>query len=100
MSAPREAEAPQPFVLASASPSRRRLLEQAGLRPLILVSGIDEEAIEEALERIRLETAPERIALETIEVPAKKSDIAVDDVVLAWGPDEPREKMSAILARR
>lgn len=49
MSAPREAEAPQPFVLASASPSRRRLLEQAGLRPLILVSGIDEEAIEEEM---------------------------------------------------
>jgi hypothetical protein len=48
-----------------------------------------EEAIEEELERIRLETAPERIALETIDVPAKKSDIAVDDVVLAWVPDEP-----------
>ncbi|MFM9025928.1 MAG: ATP-binding protein, partial [Planctomycetaceae bacterium] len=48
-----------------------------------------EDAIEEELERIRLETAPERIALETIDVPAKKADIAVDDVVLAWVPDEP-----------
>lgn len=48
MSAPRAA-APTPFVLASASPSRRRLLEQAGVTPLILVSGVDEEAIEEAM---------------------------------------------------
>lgn len=48
MSAPR-ATAPAPFVLASASPSRRRLLEQAGVTPLILVSGVDEEAIEEAM---------------------------------------------------
>ena len=48
MSAPRAAD-PAPFVLASASPSRRRLLEQAGLTPLVLVSGVDEEAIEEAM---------------------------------------------------
>jgi septum formation protein len=45
MSAPREG-GPIPFVLASASPSRRRLLEQAGIAPLVLVSGVDEEAIE------------------------------------------------------
>lgn len=43
------AASPPPFVLASASPSRRRLLEQAGVAPLILVSGVDEEAIEEAM---------------------------------------------------
>ena len=48
MSAPRAAS-PPPFVLASASPSRRRLLDQAGVTPLILVSGVDEEAIEEAM---------------------------------------------------
>ena len=48
MSAPREA-GPVAFVLASASPSRRRLLEQAGTAPVILVSGVDEEAIEEAM---------------------------------------------------
>jgi septum formation protein len=48
MSAPREG-GPIPFVLASASPSRRRLLEQAGIAPVVLVSGVDEEAIEEAM---------------------------------------------------
>lgn len=34
------------FVLASASPARRRLLELAGLRVDVLVSGVDENAIE------------------------------------------------------
>jgi septum formation protein len=48
MSAPREG-GPIPFVLASASPSRRRLLEQAGVAHVVLVSGVDEEAIEEAM---------------------------------------------------
>lgn len=33
------------FVLASASPARRRLLESAGLRPEVLVSGVDEAAV-------------------------------------------------------
>lgn len=40
---------PPPFVLASASPARLRLLEQAGLRPIVLVSGVDEESIEGAM---------------------------------------------------
>lgn len=38
-----------PFVLASGSPARLRLLVQAGLDPLVIVSGVDEEAIEEAM---------------------------------------------------
>jgi septum formation protein len=33
------------FVLASASPARRRVLEQAGIRPEVVVSGVDESAI-------------------------------------------------------
>jgi hypothetical protein len=48
-----------------------------------------EEEIEQELDRIRLESAPERIALEAIEIPARKADIAVEDVVLAWVADQP-----------
>jgi septum formation protein len=36
------------LVLASASPARRRLLEQAGFAPEVMVSGVDEESVEEA----------------------------------------------------
>ena len=45
-----------------------------------------EEEVAEAIEQVRLDTAPERIVLEEIEIPARKTDIAVDDVVLAWVP--------------
>ncbi|MCE9632433.1 MAG: DUF87 domain-containing protein [Planctomycetia bacterium] len=45
-----------------------------------------EQEIEEELDRIRLESGPESLALESIDVPAKKTDIAVDEVVLAWVP--------------
>jgi septum formation protein len=31
------------IILASASPSRKRLLESAGISPEVLVSGVDEE---------------------------------------------------------
>ena len=45
-----------------------------------------EDEVAEELERIRLDMLPERLALEEIEIPAKKTDIAVEDVVLAWVP--------------
>ena len=45
-----------------------------------------EDEVNDELERIRIETAPERLALEEVEIPARKTDIAVDDVVLAWVP--------------
>jgi hypothetical protein len=48
-----------------------------------------EEEIEQELDRIRLEAAPERIALEEVDIPARKSDIAVEDVVLAWVAEQP-----------
>ena len=54
-----------------------------------------EAEIEDDLERIRLESAPERIMLETMDIPARKTDIAVDDVVLAWVPREEAARPAA-----
>ena len=45
-----------------------------------------EEDVELELDRIRLEASPDSVALEEIDVPARKTDIAVDEVVLAWVP--------------
>jgi DNA helicase HerA-like ATPase len=49
-----------------------------------------EAEIEADLERIRLESAPERIPLERLEIPARKTDTTVEEVVLAWVPRERR----------
>ena len=81
MSAPREG-APIPFVLASASPSRRRLLEQAGIAPLVLVSGVDEEAIEE---RMRHQPVPDvalALARAKAEAVAELADVPAGALVL------------------
>lgn len=40
---------PPPLVLASASPARLTLLKRLGLNPRVIVSGVDEDALEEAL---------------------------------------------------
>ena len=48
--------------------------------------GLLEEEIETDLERIRLESGSDSIALEPIDIPAKKTDITVEEVVLAWVP--------------
>ena len=44
----------------------------------------DEIALE--LDRIRLDSTPEQLDLEEVDIPARKADIAVEDVVLAWVP--------------
>ena len=45
-----------------------------------------EQEVEERLERIRADSDPARIELEPLEIPARKTDISVDTVVLAWVP--------------
>ncbi|MDT5328291.1 MAG: nucleoside triphosphate pyrophosphatase [Mycobacterium sp.] len=47
-------------VLASASPGRRRVLRQAGIDPLVIVSGVDEDAVVAALPE---NTGPAEITL-------------------------------------
>jgi hypothetical protein len=47
-----------------------------------------EEEIEAELEQIRLDSAPERITLERLEIPARKTDTSIEEVVLAWVPRE------------
>ena len=48
-----------------------------------------EEEIEQELDRIRLEASPDQITLEEIDIPARKTDIAVDEVALAWVAEQP-----------
>jgi hypothetical protein len=45
-----------------------------------------EEEIAAELDRIRLDATVERMELERIDVPARKTGISVDEVVLAWVP--------------
>lgn len=60
------------LLLASASPARRRLLEQAGIAHRVMVSGVDEEAISAAdpvalvqlLAAAKAEAVRERLALD------------------------------------
>jgi TolA-binding protein len=45
-----------------------------------------EGEISDELEKVRLEANPDRLVLEAIEIAPKKTDIAVEEVVLAWVP--------------
>jgi len=45
-----------------------------------------EGEIGDELEKVRLEANPDRLVLEAIEIAPKKTDIAVEEVVLAWVP--------------
>jgi hypothetical protein len=50
-----------------------------------------EEEVSTELERIRLESSPDLLELQELEIPPRKTDIAVDEVVLAWVPQLPAE---------
>ena len=45
-----------------------------------------EGEVGEDLEKVRLEANPDRLVLESVEIAPKKTEISVDDVVLAWVP--------------
>ncbi|MBU6243901.1 MAG: septum formation inhibitor Maf [Actinomycetales bacterium] len=62
------------FVLASASPARRRVLADAGINPIVQVSGVDEEALTAALIAERGAIAPADLALALAQ--AKAQDVA------------------------
>ena len=56
------------------------------------------DEIDLALATVRAEANPERMALEPIEIPPRKTDIAVEEVVLAWVPaaeGTPRQRVPA-----
>ncbi len=73
------------LVLGSASPGRLKVLRQAGIDPLVLVSGVDEDAIAAGLGR---EASPQDVVCALAEAKAAQvageltSDIAADCVVI------------------
>jgi septum formation protein len=72
-------------ILASASPGRRRVLRQAGIDPLVIVSGVDEDAIVAGLPD---HTAPGDVTTALAKAKARAvegaqpTDIASDGVVI------------------
>ncbi|MEB3320806.1 MAG: nucleoside triphosphate pyrophosphatase [Cyanobium sp.] len=70
------------LVLASASPARRRLLEQAGIPHCVRVSGVDEAAIRDGDPAMLVR----RLACAKAESVARKMEIATADPALAGAP--------------
>lgn len=76
--------------MRSASRSARQQADVAhaeeSLSSLLASKEALEAQIAAELDQIRLEASADRVALEELVIPAKKSDIAVEEVVLAWVP--------------
>ena len=105
-------QTPPPLVLASASPARLTLLRRAGLDPKVLVSGVDEDKIEQSLGP---EAEPAEIALVLAQakaravaaLPASEGAIVIgcDSVLEFEGqtlgkPDSPEEAVARWYAMR
>src|SRR4051812_48984985 len=73
------------LVLASASPARLALLENAGVRPRVIVSSVDEPALTASLGRI----SPSDLCLALAQAKARDvaSRIDDDDLVIVIGCD-------------
>ena len=69
------------LVLASASPGRRKVLRQAGIDPLVVVSGVDEDAV---VARLDPDTAPGDV---TTALAAAKADAVAHDLDPAIAAD-------------
>lgn len=67
-------------VLASASPGRRKTLRQAGIDPLVVVSGVDEDAV---LARLDPEATPGDITIALAAAKAEAVAHALDPAVAA-----------------
>jgi septum formation protein len=61
-------------VLASASPGRRKVLRQAGIDPLVIISGVDEDAV---IARLDPDATPQDV---TIALAAAKAESVVEDL--------------------
>jgi septum formation protein len=72
----------RPLILASASPARRRLLRDAGLDPVVVVSGVDESGVEENDPRRFVEILAIRKALAVAERAAPAGDVPADAVIV------------------
>ncbi|MBL8021123.1 MAG: septum formation inhibitor Maf [Leptospirales bacterium] len=100
----------RPLILASASPARRRLLESAGLTPIILVSDFDESSIiendPEQLVRVLaqkkaeavISKLPGAIQGKQISIPGEILVLACDSVLALGGQihGKPRDANDAI----
>jgi len=83
------------IILASASPSRKRLLESAGISPEVLVSGVDEE--DPAL--LALKPSEMVIALAIMKAHTVRSSFPVGDNAIVIGCDSTFECEGANLGK-